>query len=141
MKLSSALQTNRAGVYRFRAGSPGQAQSGLRRVDIATRNARDKLAFLRLTAQALAFPDYFGQNWDAFYDCLADLEQRESHGLLVVFEDLSGLARSAPEEFDAAVDALRDAVDYWNERERCLLVLIGVDDPLLATELEEIDAD
>jgi RNAse (barnase) inhibitor barstar len=140
MNLSAALDGKGGAVYRFRAGSPVQDESSAHRVSIATRNVRDKLAFLRLTAQALEFPDYFGQNWDAFYDCLADLEQRQPQGLLLVFEDLSGLARAAPEEFDAAVDALRDAVEYWNERERRLIVLIGVDDPLLATELEQIDA-
>jgi hypothetical protein len=52
-----------------------------------------------------------------------------------VFEDLSGFARTEPEEFATAVDALRDAVEFWAEQSKRLIVLIGLDQPLLAPEL------
>ena len=65
-------------------------------------------------ARALAFPEYFGHNWDAFYDCLADLSEHHRGGLVIVFDDLSGFARAEAEEFAAAVDSLRDAVEcFW----------------------------
>ncbi|GAA4363009.1 hypothetical protein GCM10023088_05340 [Actinomadura verrucosospora] len=36
---------------------------------------RTRAAFFREAARALAFPDYFGHNWDAFLDCLRDLDR------------------------------------------------------------------
>lgn len=142
MRLEDALDAPSGGVYRHKAvASGGPAIPGWenrRVVRIAVRNARDKLAFLKLTAQALQFPSYFGQNWDAFYDCLTDLAQRAGDSLVIAFDDLSGFARVNPDEFDSAVDALRDAVEHWDGKGSRLIVLIGIDEPLLATELPEI---
>ncbi|MEU8305446.1 barstar family protein [Actinomadura sp. NPDC048955] len=36
---------------------------------------RTRAAFFRAAARALGFPDYFGHNWDAFLDCLRDLDR------------------------------------------------------------------
>ncbi|MEV4002522.1 barstar family protein [Actinomadura sp. NPDC049753] len=36
---------------------------------------RTRVAFFREAARALGFPDYFGHNWDAFLDCLRDLQR------------------------------------------------------------------
>ncbi|WP_121003199.1 barstar family protein [Saccharothrix australiensis] len=35
--------------------------------------ARSKSAALAAIGEAMAFPDYYGQNLDALYDCLTDL--------------------------------------------------------------------
>ncbi|HZP91350.1 MAG TPA: barstar family protein [Burkholderiales bacterium] len=131
----------RAGVYRFpsRAPLPAALEAGNARViRIATGNVRDKPAFLKETALALQFPAHFGQNWDAFYDCLTDLAEQAAKPLVIVFEDLSGFARVEPEEFGAAVDALTDAVEYWEEQGKRLIALVGVDETVLAPELPEL---
>jgi RNAse (barnase) inhibitor barstar len=142
MKLQGALDAQTGGVYRFHPASvtPQVSESTERRVvHVQARNARDKLAFLNAVAVALRFPDWFGQNWDAFYDCLTERAAGGSD-LVILFDDVSGFARVEPEEFAAAADALRDAAEYWDEHGRRLIVLIGVDEPLLATELPEISA-
>lgn len=36
---------------------------------------RTRAAFFHEAARALDFPDYFGHNWDAFLDCLRDLDR------------------------------------------------------------------
>ena len=142
MKLQDALDAPTGGVYRHKAVTSGGLavpdSENRRVVRIAIKNARDKLAFLKSVAEALQFPSYFGQNWDAFYDCLTDLAQRAGDSLVIAFDDLSGFARVDPDEFDSAVDALRDAVEYWDGKGSRLIVLIGIDEPLLATELPEI---
>jgi RNAse (barnase) inhibitor barstar len=144
MKLQDALDAPTGGVYRHKAVTSGGLavpdSENRRVVRIAIKNARDKLAFLKSVAEALQFPSYFGQNWDAFYDCLTDLAQRAGDSLVIAFDDLSGFARVDPDEFDSAVDALRDAVEYWDGKGSRLIVLIGIDEPLLATELPEISA-
>ena len=128
------------GVFRFVPPMPAGADSvdELPTVLIATKHVREKNAFLGACASALDFPEYFGQNWDSFYDCLTDLRQKFESGLIVVFDDLSGFARAGPEEFHAALDAMVDAVDYWRERDTKLTVLIGIDQPVLAPQLPEL---
>ena len=98
---------------------------------------RDKNAFLNALAKALQFPEYFGHNWDAFYDCLLDLEPG-SGGTLLLLRDASGFARADPEEFAAAVATLADAADYWKGEGRALLVVVELETPALAPELTEI---
>ncbi len=39
------------------------------------RSSRTRAAFFTEAARALRFPDYFGHNWDAFADCLRDLDR------------------------------------------------------------------
>ncbi|WP_433479245.1 barstar family protein [Spirillospora sp. CA-142024] len=36
---------------------------------------RTRAAFFREAARALGFPAHFGHNWDAFLDCLRDLDR------------------------------------------------------------------
>ncbi len=40
---------------------------------VVRRGARTKQAALAAIADALSFPDWFGHNLDALYDCLTDL--------------------------------------------------------------------
>ena len=114
------------------------AQRGMRVEKVALAGARDKNAFLNAVAKALVFPDYFGHNWDAFYDCLVDLEHDKGEGLLVLLRDASGFARAEPDEFAAAVDALQDAVDFWEDEQKTLLVVVELEAPVLAPELPEV---
>jgi len=52
-------------------------------VVLDTRGDHDKQAFLRSCARALHFPDYFGQNWDAFADCLGEFARGRAPVLVV----------------------------------------------------------
>jgi hypothetical protein len=104
---------------------------------IEVAKVRDALAFLAAVSPPLGFPKQPGQNWDALYQSLTQLAHRTAGDLAVVFDDLSGFARGEPEEFHAAIGAMGDAVDYWGERRQRLIVLIGLDQPLLAPEVPE----
>ncbi len=137
------IESGAGGVFRCHAPLPeavleSAARKKLLVVPVRLPAARDKNGFLNAIAKALRFPDYFGHNWDAFYDCLLDLKHDDGAGTLLVLRDASGFARAAPEEFAAAVDTLMDAADYWKGENRVLLVVVELEAPALAPELAEI---
>ena len=140
---SKLVETGASGVYRCHSALAEKAlgaatQRGMRVEKVALAGSRDKNAFLNAVSRALAFPDYFGRNWDAFYDCLVELEHGKGEGLLLVLRDASGFARAEPDEFAAAVDALQDAADFWEGEQKTLLVVVELEAPVLAPELPEV---
>lgn len=88
------------------------------------RRIRSKTDFLDACAEALAFPAYFGRNWDALTDCLRDLSWLPAAaGHLVVYEDAGVFAATAPADFAVALDILRAAVADWRDTPTPLVVL------------------
>lgn len=139
---STSIASATGGVYRShskvsQAVLDAAAPLGMHLAVAALQGARDKNAFLDKVAGALHFPDYFGRNWDAFYDCLTTLQPEGTKGWLLLLREASGFARADPEEFAAAVDVLRDAVDYWNSQGRTLVAVVELESPVLAPELAE----
>ena len=132
IQLASLASERASGV--FRCAPLREPQAGAWR-EIVLQRVRDKDAFLNAFAQALQFPEYFGHNWDAFYDCLGDVEGEQ---LVLLLRAASEFARAEPEEFAAAIDTLTDAAELWRESGRSLLVAIELETPLLAPELQEV---
>jgi hypothetical protein len=48
----------------------------------------DKVTLLRWYAKALSMPDYFGENWDAFDECLRDLSWLTQHTIVLFHQDV-----------------------------------------------------
>lgn len=63
---------------------------------------RTRAAFFRESARALGFPEYFGHNWDAFVDCLRDLDRP----VLTVSHADELLADEDPRHFAILLDIL-----------------------------------
>jgi len=102
------------------------AQSlGLDAVRIDLDGCADKSEFLERTAAALGFPSWFGGNWDAFFDCLADLSWRPARGHVLVFENTADMRRHAPEALDTAVTILGDAAVAWDERGKAFRAFVA----------------
>ena len=101
------------------------ASLGLDAVRIDLAGCSDKAGLLERVAAALAFPDWFGGNWDALYDCLADLAWREAAGWLLVLENTGDLRRHAPEALDTAVAILGDAAEAWAARGRVFRAFVA----------------
>lgn len=70
-------------------------------------DVRDRAAFLAACGRALDFPDWYGQNWDALADCLADLSWLPGAGIVVLTPALPG---SVAEQVFAAAAAQRAAL-------------------------------
>ena len=68
---------------------------------------------LRRVAQGFAFPDWFGGNWDALEDCLADLSWIEAEGHVLLLESASGLAA---DDFGIFADVLSSCAQTWAGR-------------------------
>ncbi|MDP1947747.1 MAG: barstar family protein [Nitrospirota bacterium] len=68
---------------------------------------------LREWARALNFPDYFGQNWDALEECLADLEWLPAKGYILLITDAAQVLPDDEEEYTTLLEVLRDAGEAW----------------------------
>ncbi len=89
-------------------------------------DVEDKTAFLEACDEAFALPEWFGMNWDALEECLADLDHEGADGVVVVWSGWGELAEAAPTEFAVALDVLTGAVRGWaSDGVRGGLVLLG----------------
>ena len=64
-------------------------------------------------ARALDFPDYFGHNWDALEECLADLEWLPAKGYILLITDASHVLPNDEAEYETFLEILRDAGEAW----------------------------
>ncbi len=87
---------------------------------------RDKADFLRRTAAALAFPDWFGHNWDALADCLTDMSWLPADGYLVVLERAMDFCAADAAQFNIALDVFRHAASDQTARPVRLNVLVDL---------------
>jgi hypothetical protein len=96
------------------------------RIDLA--GCRDKPELLARIADALEFPWWFGQNWDALADCLGDLEWLPAEGYVLLLDDPDQLRRAAPQDYATAVEVFADAARGWRERNTPFWVFISGDE-------------
>lgn len=65
-------------------------------------------------AAALQFPDYFGENWDAFDECLADLEWLPAAGYVLLISGAVEVLSEEPErQFATFVSVLSGICEEW----------------------------
>ncbi|WP_299230962.1 barstar family protein [uncultured Halomonas sp.] len=127
-----------AGVYRLEAArieAPVEsvnekrgAVAGVewRRLPAAPYWSRE--ALLDGLAASLAFPDHFGRNWDAAWDCLTELGWGEERALVVLVP-----AAPADEAAMAAfVELMQDAAEHWAARGHALVTVIVGETPVSA---------
>lgn len=125
------------GVYQWRTrampGILGDAgwteragQAGWRAFHLDGRRARDKDAFLRLCAETFAFPEWFGGDWDALEDCLADLSWTPArNGYVVLYESWAELAETDQASFRTVLDVFAEAVEAWRATTTPMTVLLS----------------
>ena len=107
-----------SGVYRAARMDPiVEAVRGTRLsiARIRLRDATQKAELLRRIGAALAFPAWFGGNWDALEDCLTDLSWREAGGHVLAFEDFRFLPA---DDVGVLIDVLVAAAEFWVQREK-----------------------
>ena len=66
-------------------------------------------------ARALDFPDYFGHNWDALEECLADFEWLPAKGYILLIHDADAVLPEDEEEYETLLEILSDAGEAWSK--------------------------
>ena len=99
---------------------------GVFEADLA--GCHDKAGLLDRLARALSFPDRFGGNWDAWFDCLTDLGwHRPAPGYVLLCRRALGMHRSAPEALDTALAIVEDAARVWADRGVTVRAFVDLD--------------
>ncbi|MEP7156477.1 MAG: barstar family protein [Betaproteobacteria bacterium] len=86
-----------------------------------------KEQFLNHAAIAMKFPSHFGNNWDAFYDCLTDMDWVEADGYVIYFDHTDGFATHHESQLETVIELFQDAVDFWKGEGKAMLVLLSGD--------------
>jgi hypothetical protein len=136
-KLTERLQdATRSGVYRVTDSEVVRDAARGTRLDctrIPLAGAKGKAEVLDAVARALAFPAWFGRNWDALEDCLGDLSWRDASGHVLVFE---GSGEVAADERGILLDVLRSSAEFWKARGRPFFAVFA--DPARVLELPDL---
>ena len=66
-------------------------------------------------ARALDFPDYFGHNWDALEECLADFEWLPAKGYILLITDAQAVLPDDEDEYETLLEVLSDAGEAWSK--------------------------
>lgn len=78
---------------------------------IRGHRACDKTSLLCETAAAMQFPHYFGNNFDAMDECLADLLWPDACTIIVVLANAVVAAKNSDTEFRTYLEVWRDWVE------------------------------
>lgn len=99
-------------------------QEGFKFVHVQGSEVRNKESFLHAFSRALAFPEYFGNNWDAFEECINDLSWLEFRSIIIFFSDVDAFAQFSNKDFDVAMSMLIGASNYWKTHGRPLHIFV-----------------
>src|SRR3546814_11444514 len=80
--------------------------------------ARSRSAVLRAVVKAVDFPEYFGGNLDALYDCLCDTVLDHKNGLFLWFHKLHSGDPALAEDAKAILGVCADAVEFASIHDR-----------------------
>lgn len=123
------IDSGRAGIYQLPPdvealeAAAAENDFAVWRVDLA--EVRSKQELLDAIARELAFPEWFGANWDALEDCLTDLAWCVASGYVLIFDNAGGFAAAEPEEFETALEVCDGAAEYWYDEDVPFWVLVG----------------
>lgn len=80
--------------------------------------------FLQAGAGAMQFPAYFGQNWDAFEECVTEPAWAPSPGYALLYDKMARFANAQPQEWATARSILESSIAYWQKRGTPFYVLL-----------------
>ena len=61
----------------------------------------------------MMFPDYFGNNWDAFEECIRDMSWINAKGYMVVYDNTNHFFLKHPDDAEILESILCEAKSFW----------------------------
>jgi RNAse (barnase) inhibitor barstar len=86
---------------------------------------RDKEALLQAVADAFAFPNHFGSNWDALLDCLSDLHWLPASGYVIIMLRARYLETADPKSFNTFLEVCQETAARWRGRKAFFKVVVS----------------
>lgn len=81
---------------------------------------------LQRIGEGLKFPEWYGGNLDALYDCLTDLSWQETGATVLVFTGCDALKAAEPDAWDGLLSVLGGAAEFWQNEETPFWVFIDI---------------
>lgn len=79
---------------------------------------KSKEDFFTKTSAALQFPDYFGNNWDSFSECLCDCSWITQKKILIVISNADKLFNGDESDTEVFQDIMETAEDEMQSSKR-----------------------
>ncbi len=98
-------------------------QCGSRLLPVELGNAASREQVLHRLGQELAFPAWYGANFDALHDCLSDDAWRGKHGSIVLLGGLARLRQADPDSYTTLLDVLASAAQAHGNAHSLSLLL------------------
>ena len=93
------------------------------------KKCRTENDFFSEVAASFQFPFYYGENWDAFDECIQDLEWLKFTKILVIFDDFSLSFRDQPELQlllqNRVIEYWSRAIKYWESENKTVEVWLN----------------
>lgn len=93
-------------------------EAGLTACVVGCDRARSRSAVLRAVVKAVDFPEFFGGNLDALYDCLCDTLLDQKVGLFLWFRHLHSGDPALTEDAAAIEAVCADVVEFASNNDR-----------------------
>ncbi|WP_225849584.1 barstar family protein [Streptomyces sp. HPF1205] len=108
---------------------PPTAEGAAQPLVLDLTGVSDRQGFMDRAAADLGLPGWFGRNWDALADCLADLSwwPPGPGGRLLHVRGWREYAGELPREWRIVKDILRDAEGFWRRAGTALAVVVEDD--------------
>ena len=88
-------------------------EAGFVLFDVDLTDVHSKSEFMAAIAQKIEALEWFGKNWDALADALADLSWKNAPGYVMLFVNSNTNFNLLKNDHDVAKDILEATVDYW----------------------------
>ena len=129
--LERLSDASKSGVYRSTTGAviaEACRGSDLRISGIDFKGVKNKADLLSRVASSLDFPDWWGRNWDALKDSLADLSWTAARGTIMVIDHVQDLPS---DDLRTLTEILQEVALLWAKDGRPFFaVYVGGEAPL-----------
>lgn len=98
--------------------------AGLGMFVIECDRARSRSAVLRAVVKAVDFPEFFGSDLDALYDCFCDTVLEQKAGLVLWFNRLHSGDPTLHDDVTAILEVVENAIEFANNNDRVLVCVV-----------------